>query len=242
MGWLPADFGDFFDRLGGEFRGRDVDEHGGAGIAELQDLRIDRRIGGFIGHVSHNVLPDRRETFLYAIKIVTSHVVILTQNGDLGGGFGLQDPLGENRAFGVVVRRPAHGPRELLGVGPFRRAGSHKQLRHLLLVHILMHGGIGLGAQAVEHQQHLIAFDQLAGQFDCLRRTVAIIQRDEIDLATIHTALVVYHPEIGRLRPPGNAIGRRIAAIGHGLADFYFGVRHTGAIFVLGQCRTSYRS
>ena len=42
---LPADVGRLADRLRGELRRRDVEEDVGAGILELDDLAVDRRIG-----------------------------------------------------------------------------------------------------------------------------------------------------------------------------------------------------
>ena len=83
----------------------------------------------------------------------------------------------------------------------------------------------------------MVILHQLAGEFDRLGRAVTIIERDEIDLAAVDAALLVDHPEIGCLRPPGHTIGRGITAIRHGLADLDLGIGDTWTVFLLRQRR-----
>jgi hypothetical protein len=61
-------------------------------------------------------------------------------------------------------------------------------VRHLLLVHVLLDRGVRRRAQRVEHQQHFFLLDQLARLLDRLGRVVAVVQRDEVDLAAVDAA------------------------------------------------------
>jgi hypothetical protein len=55
----------------------------------------------------------------------------------------------------------------------------------------------------------MVPFDEAPRLFDRLRRAEPIVQADEIDLAPIHAALIIDHPEIGGFRPTNDGIGRK---------------------------------
>ena len=148
-------------------------------------------------------------------------------------GMVLQDVLREDAALALVVRLPAHRPREVLRVAEFRRAGRDEQLRHLLGVHVFLDRGVVRGAEAVEDQQHFVVFDQPARLFDCLRRRVAVVVADERDLAAVDAALGVDLVEIGRERLADRAIGRSRPAVRHDVADPDLGIARAGIIFLL---------
>src|SRR6267378_4082409 len=91
----------------------------------------------------------------------------------------------------LIVRLPAHGPRKVLRIVPFGGAGGDEQLRHLLRVHVFVNRGIRRRAERIEDEQNLVAFHQLARLLDRLRRAVAIVIADEIDLAAVDAAGIV---------------------------------------------------
>src|SRR5712675_2469328 len=113
---------------------------------------------------------------------------VVIQHRDLGVGLLLQQVLRVDPGLALVVGLPAHGPWEVLGVIPLGGAGGDEQLRHLLGVHVFVDRRIRRRPQRIENEQHLIALDQLARLLDRLRRTVAVIIADEIDLAAIDAA------------------------------------------------------
>ncbi|KAG5719640.1 hypothetical protein E4T56_gene17499, partial [Termitomyces sp. T112] len=104
-------------------------------------------------------------------------------------------------------------------------------------VQVLLDRGIGGRAERIEHGQHLVALDQLADLFDGLRRRVAVVIADEVDLATVDAALVVDHLEIGFFGLADDAIGRRRTAVRHDVADLDLGVGCAGVVFLLGKGR-----
>src|SRR4051794_21403254 len=89
---------------------------------------------------------------------------------------------------------------------------------------------------SAEQKQHFIALDQLARLLNGFGRTVGIVIRDEIDLAAIDAAIVVYFSEYGRHRLADRAVGRGGAAIGNDVADLDLGVAGAGVVFLLRTC------
>ena len=59
---------------------------------------------------------------------------------------------------------------------------------------------------STEQKQYLILLDQLAHLFDSLRRAVAVVAADEVDLASVDAALVIDHGEVGCLRLADDAV------------------------------------
>src|SRR5258706_6416395 len=137
------------------------------------------------------------ETVFQTLEIVLAVIVVLVENGDLGVGLFLQDILRINLRFALVAGLPAHSPREFLGVVPFGGAGGDEQLRHHLGVHVFLDRRVRRCAQRIEDQQDLVALHQLAGLFDRLRRAVAVVVGNEVDLAAVDAAFGIDLPEVG---------------------------------------------
>ena len=91
-------------------------------------------------------------------------------------------------------------------------------------------------AEAVEHEGDMLLLDETAGLLDRLRRAVAVVEADEIDLAAVDAALIVDHLEIGGLRPADHAVGGGRSAVGDGLAELDLGVRDAGRILARAAC------
>src|SRR5262249_29170066 len=87
--------------------------------------------------------------------------------------------------------------------------------------------------QAVEKQQDLIAFHELARLLHRLGRAVAVVVGDEPDLSAVDTALGIDLGEIGRFRLAGDAPGRGRPAIWHDIADLDFAVARARIVFLL---------
>jgi len=84
---LPLDLGDLLDRLRREFRRRDIEEDVGARRFELDDVVIDRGLGGleaFLGDDHGSRLGA--EAVFEALDVVLAVIVILIHHGDLGVG------------------------------------------------------------------------------------------------------------------------------------------------------------
>ena len=79
----------------------------------------------------------------------------------------------------------------------------------------------------------MLLLDEFAYLLDGARRRVAVVEADQIDLAAVDAALIVDHFHIGLFGFPNGAVCRRRAAVGHGLADFYFFIGGAGVVFVL---------
>src|ERR1700738_2391373 len=81
------------------------------------------------------------------------------------------------------------------------------------------------GADRREDQRNFIALHQPHGLLHGFRRRVAVIQRDQVDLAAVDAAALIEHLEIADLALAERAERRNRAAIRHGLADLDFGCR-----------------
>src|SRR5262249_54247954 len=131
----------------------------------------------------------------------------------------LQDVAGVDAPLALIIRLKADRPRMPFGVVPFGGAGRDKELRHLVLVHVVPDRAVGRRAGASGNQKDLILLNQLARHFDGLGRRIGVIVGDEIDLAAVDAALGVDHFVIARLTFPDRAVIRGGAAIGGGIAD-----------------------
>ena len=127
------------------------------------------------------------------------------------------------------------GIRILRDVAELGRAGGNEQLRDLLALQIFRDRGVVRRAHGREDERHLVALDQPPGLLDRLRRHVAVVERDQVDLTAVDAALRVDHPEIGCLTLAENAKGGDRPAIGHGLADLDFGGGDAGLIGCCGS-------
>jgi hypothetical protein len=110
-------------------------------------------------------------------------------------------------------------------------------MRYLLGVHVFLNGGVAGRAEALEDKQDLVALDQLARLLDRFGRTIGVVIRDEVDLATVNPALSVHLVEIGGNRFPDQPVGRRRTAVGIDIADLDLGIACAGIVFLLGKRR-----
>ena len=231
---LPFDFVHLLDRLRREFRRGDVEEHVGAGRLQLDDMRIDGRLRGFVAFLGN----DHRgrlgaEPVLQALDVIFAVIVVLIEHGDLGVRLFLENVLGVDLGLALVVGLPAHGPGKVLGIVPLGGAGGDEQLRHLLGVQVFLDRRVRWRAERIENEQNLVALDQLAGLLDGLRRAVGIVIADEIDLAAVDAALGVDLLEVGFLGLADHTVGGSGSAVGHDVADLDLGIGGAGIVFLL---------
>ena len=173
--------------------------------------------------------------------VVLAVVVVLHQHRDLGVLDVGQQMLGVDHALGVVVGLEAHRPRELLGLAPLRRAGRDEEMRHLLLVDVLVDRRVGRRAQRVEQAEHLVLLDELARHLDRLGRRVAVVERDEGDLAAVDAAGLVDHLPEDLVGLADHAIGRGRTAVGAEVPDLDFLVVRSVVVLLLRERRTRRR-
>ena len=236
MNRLPIELVQLLDRLRGLLGGGGGEQQVGAGRFQLQDLRVDGRVGDLVGRLGDDHRPGLvAEPGLDAVEIVLAEIVVLIEHADLGGGMLLQNVLPVDAALGEVVGIVSHGPGEVLRIGEFGCAGRGEQLRHFFGVQVFLNRGVGRRADDLERQQHLVVFDQLADLLDGLRRRIGVVILDELDLAAVDAALLIDHVEIGGLRLADRGIGRSGTRERHGLADLDLGVRGAGIILLLGR-------
>jgi len=75
----------------------------------------------------------------------------------------------------------------------------------------------------LEGEGHLLLLDQAPDLLHRLGRAVAVIERDQVDLAAVDAALLIDHLEEGGFRLADGAVGGSRTAVRHGLANLYFG-------------------
>ncbi len=201
---------------------------------------VHRGIGHLVGHELHD-LGGIADAFLEALEVVLAVVVVLHQHADLGVLDVGQRVLGIDHALGVVIGLEAHRPRELLGLAPLRRAGRHVEMRHLLLVDVFVDRRVGRCAQRVEQAEHLVLLDELARHLDRLGRRVAVIERDEVDLAAVDAAGVVDHLPEDLVSLADHAIGRRRTAVWAEMTDLDLGIARPVVVLLLSRRRTRRR-
>ena len=83
---LPAELGDFADRLRRRLAGGDVIENIRARFREVDELRIDRRIGQIVG-LLHDHLRGAagiRQHLLEGAEKIAAEIVVLIEDADLG--------------------------------------------------------------------------------------------------------------------------------------------------------------
>jgi hypothetical protein len=97
-------------------------------------------------------------------------------------------------------------------------------------------------AERLEQGEDLVLLDELAHHLDRLGRAVAVVQRDELDLAAADAARLVDRLEVGVDRPRDRGIGRGRAAVGIGVADLDLGVGHPVVVLLLREGRSRTRS
>jgi len=98
--------------------------------------------------------------------------------------------------------------------------------------------GVGGCAQIVEQQQDSFLLYQPAHLLDSLWGAVAIVQADQIDLATVDSTLVVDHLEVGSFCLPDRAVRGCRPAVWLRLTDLDLSVGDARAVFLLGGHRT----
>ncbi len=198
-----------------------------SGLADLDrhHLGVDGRHRDLVGDAGdHHAVVFVAQHVLQAENIVLAEIVVLIEQADPGVGIVLQDVGRIDARLRPVVRLPADGPGEVLGIAPARGAGGDEQLRHLHGVHVFLDRGVAGGAERGENQEDLVALDQLARLLHGLGRAVGVVIGDEVDLAAVDAAIVVDHPEIGAHGLADDAIGRCRPRIRHDVADLDLGV------------------
>jgi hypothetical protein len=170
---------------------------------------------------------------LQAIEIVLARIVVLVRHSDLRVGLVLKQVLGVDPRLGLIVSLPTHGPREAQRVAPVGRPGGNEQVGHLVGVEILVDRRVRWSAQGAEREHHFILLDKLTDLLDGLRRAVAVVDGDRLDLAAVDASLVVDHREVRRLGLANRGIRGERAAVGHRLPDLYLSVADAGVIFFL---------
>src|SRR6266581_549573 len=133
----------------------------------------------------------------------------------------------------LVARLPSHGPGKVLRVVPLGGAGRHEQLRHLFGIHVFLDRGVRRRPEAVENQQDLVTFDELARLLYRLGRAVAVVIGDEPDVAAVDAALGVDLVEIRRNRLAVDAVGRGRPAVGYDVPDLDLGVAGARVVALL---------
>ncbi|MGY4300982.1 hypothetical protein ACVWXN_009077 [Bradyrhizobium sp. i1.4.4] len=190
-----------------------------------------RGLVALLGHDQLRCLVS--EHVLDAGEVVFAEIVVGIEDRDLRVRPLLQNVFCEDLCLDPVAGLEAHGPGKVLRVVPLAGAGGEEELRHLLGIVILLHGGLGRRAQRVEDQEDLVALDQLADLLHGLRRRVAVIIGNPVDLAAVDAALVVDHLEIGFLGLADDAVGGRGTGIGLDIADPDLGVGDAGVVRLL---------
>ena len=198
---LPAEFGNFPDRLRRSLGRGPGHEDVGAEILQRHDLRIDGGIADFVGFVGDDhVEPCRRGR-----RSIPS-----SGPGRRRRSARSRRSCCSGNSSGCSSRRC--GPRSgSSAASPWsrensadRRIWSRRSRRKAAALSCafmyFMDRRIGRRAERLEHQQDLVALDQLARLLDRLRRAVGVVIGDEIDLAAVDAALGIDLVEIGCLR------------------------------------------
>ena len=203
---LPADIVGLADGLGGELRRGETEKRVSAGSFQGRDLRINRRIGGFIGcfrddhrrSLAPQLIPQRFE-------VVLAEVVVLIEHADFCVRAGLQQMADVARGAGLLAGQERHRPRKVFRIAPLHAGRGDEELRHFFRVQVFHCSRVWRRAEGTEQQQDLIGFDQLARLLDGLGRTVAVIERKQFDLAPVDPAPGIDHLEISGLGPADRA-------------------------------------
>ena len=133
--------------------------------------------------------------------------------------------------LGLITGIVAHRPRKMPRVAEYAGAARNKQLRHLVVIAILPDRRVASRAERLEQKRDVLLLHESPHLLDCLRRAIAVVETDEVDLASVHPALVVDHLEIGQFRPADHSVGGGGTAVGHGLPDLDFGVGDARRVF-----------
>ena len=70
-------------------------------------------------------------------------------------------------------------------------------MRHSIVVKVLAGREVCHAPECPENEGDLLSLNELPGLLDCLWRAITVIEADQVDLATIHTAHVIDRLEIG---------------------------------------------
>ena len=118
----------------------------------------------------------------------------------------------------------------MLRIVPAAGAARREQLRDLLGVEVFLRGDVRAGAEHREHRQHLVALGEAPHLLDRLRRRIAVVHAEQLDLAAVDAALVVEHLEIGDLGAANRGIGGGRSRVGHGLPELDRRVGRAGVV------------
>ena len=221
----------------GEFRRGEDEQRVGARGFERDHLRIDRWIGELVARLGDDHAGGLgAEALLQRHQVVLAEIVVLVEHRDLGIGLGLQDVLGVDPRLHLEAGVPGHRPGEVLRIVEPRGAGGDVELRHLLAVEVLLAREVGRRAERAGLGQHAQILDQLAARLHRLGRREAVVERDELDLASVDAALGVQHLEVRDLHPADHAEGRGRPAIGDALAELDLAVADPRPVALVRRC------
>jgi hypothetical protein len=189
------------DRLCREFRRAGHEQRAGAGALETDHLRIYGRLGHLVGRRDHLLLEIALQDMLECGNVIFAEVVILIEDRVFRIGQRLGQILGVNLPFGVVAHETRGRQRERRNVGELARAGHDRDRRYASRLQIFRGRRIAGRTELAEHERHLVAFDELAGMLDRLRRAVGIVIGDVVDRAPIDAATIVDVLDVGEDTP-----------------------------------------
>src|SRR5271167_2745045 len=128
----PVEFVNLADGLCGRLGGGLLDQRINAGCLELDDLRIDRRIGEFVGSFSNDLRGLGAEAGAQAFDVIFPEIVVLIEHADLGVRTYLQDIFGNDSAFCFKIRIERYRPWERFRIVEATPSRGDEQLRYLL--------------------------------------------------------------------------------------------------------------
>ena len=175
------------------------DQDIGTAGAQRHDLRVDGGIGDLVRGRLCGRFKSCAQHILQPADEVLAEIVVLIQHGEFRVRVLAQCVFGKHLRFDSCARGEAHGPGIGLVVAPLVAVHRQEQMRDLVRIDVFDDSRIGRGAEHVEQERDVVAFDQAPCLFDGFCRVEGVVIIDVFDLAAGDTALFIDHPEIGFL-------------------------------------------
>src|SRR6188472_1927270 len=181
---------DLTNRLHGKRREGDGDQRIAAGGLEFDDLPVDRGIRELVGR-----FPDGRGVFVaqhvaHAGRIVATVVIVLIEDTDFCIWILPENVSGIKTCSQSIARvHAADRVGRLLVITPAVSAALDEQLRNFSLVEIFRDRELSGRTNRTESKGDVIHFDQLARLVPGSPWQVAVVDTDQVDLATIDATL-----------------------------------------------------